>query len=429
MLGPAVCGISLGWHEAFYKAGGKTTCDILAVHDYEGHESISPEHWTWKMGALREMMRENGDGDKPVWQTERAIASMRGGVMTGLSQAIRVTLHRDLLSSLGVPDDHNSHYYLNQGGYSAVPSYAWSAQGPLPGALALRTRAALIGARPWTSKLNFGPTGNTLFLGERYRDTSGETLSLRNIVGAPMTVEFAAPAGAQVFDAWGNPISGALQNGTLKLSLSQLPTYVRLNGVGTLVPKPWNWGENLALGARVSVEGKSENDVQALTNGKLETIHADNPLGNTDGKAVVLLSEFSPEKPATVSLELGAPQRFNRVVVRGLRADNQFGALRDFAVQVRSNGAWKTVGTSGTDIPPTVMGQSADASAITFYGDDNAWIVSFSPVQGDGVRLVIRDATRGFEPDELARAQVAKTWGAANALAASLREIEVYLAP
>ncbi len=429
VLGPDVCGISPGWHEAFYKAGGKTTCDILSVHDYEGHESISPEHWIWKLGELRRIMAEYGDQNKPIWQTERAISSVRGGLLTGLSQAIRVTLHRDLLSSLGIPDDHNSHYYLNQGGYSDVPSYVWSDQGPLPAALATRTRAAMIGGRPFAGRLDFGPTGNTLFLGARYSDATGETLSLRNLIGAPLKVEFTAPAGAQVFDAWGNPLAEAVRGGILTLNLEQLPTYVRLNGVAMLKPRVWNWGQNLALGAKVSAEGKSENDLANLTNGKLETIHADNPQGNTDGKAVVRLLDFSPQKPAVVSLEMPAAARFNAVIVRGLRADNAFSALLDFDVQARQNGAWKTVSSYKSDVAPTVLAQTADATAITFYGDDNAWVLRFPTVQSDALRLVVRRGTFGFAPDELARTQVVKKWGNANPQAASLREIEVYNAP
>ena len=432
VLGPAVCGISLSWHEAFYQAGGKATCDILSVHDYEGHESISPEHWTWKLGALRALMAKYGDAGKPIWQTERAISSVRGGTLTGLSQAIRVTLHRDLLSSLGVPDDHNLHYYLNQGGYSDVPSYVWSAQGPLPAAMALRTRAALIGNRPFAGKLDFGSTGNTLFLGARYRDNSGEVVSLRNLIGAPMKVEFAAPSGAQVFDAWGNALPTQRSGGVLTLTLEQLPTYVRLSGTGTLQPKPWNWGRDLAIGAQVSVEGKSENDLANLSNGKLETIHADNPRGGTDGKAVVELSDFSLSKPASVSLQLAAPARFNSVIVRGLRADNQFAALLDFDVQARQNGVWKTVASHRSNIPPSVpvvSDRSSDAKAITFYGDDNAWALRFPPVQADAVRLVVRKGTFGFAPDEAARQAVVQTWGSARPQAASLREIEIYNAP
>lgn len=429
VLGPDVCGISPGWHEAFYKAGGKTTCDILSIHDYEGHESISPEHWTWKLGELRRIMAKYGDEGKPIWQTERAISSVRGGLLTGLSQAIRMTLHRDVLSSLGVPDAHNSHYYLNEGGYSDVPSYVWTAQGPLPAALATRTRAALLAGRPFVGVLNFGATGNTLFLGARYRDASGETISLRNLIGAPMKVQFAAPPGAQVFDAWGNALPSALHGGLLTLNLEQLPTYVRLRGAGTLTPKPWNWGDDLALGAKVSAEGKAENDLANLTNGKLETIHADNPLGGTDGKAIVFLRDFSPAKPAIVSLALPAPVRFNAVIVRGLRADNQFSALLDFDVQARQGDVWKTVATYTSHMAPTILGQNADATALTFYGDDNAWALRFPAVQSDALRLVVRRGTFGFAPDELARTQVLKKWGGAQPQAASLREIEIYNAP
>ncbi len=429
VLGPDVSGIALGWHELFYKAGGRTTCDILSVHDYEGHESISPEHWKWKMGALRRLMAQNGDAQKPIWQTERAVSAVRGGLLTGLSQAIRVTLQRDVMSSLGVPDEHNSHYYLNQGGYSDVPSYSWSDQGPLPAALATRTRAALLQGRPFAGVLNFGATGNTLFMGARYRDASGETISLRNLIGTPMPVEFAAPAGAQVFDAWGNPIAGALRGGILTLNLEQLPTYVRLSGAGTLTPKPWNWGANLVLNARVSIAGPSENEAQNLTNGKLETIHLDNPLGGTDGNAIVYLKEFSPDRPAVVSLALAAPARFNSVIVRGIRADNKFSALLHFEVQARQNGAWKTLSGYKSTTPPSVMGQSADATALTFYGDDNAWVLRFPAVQSDAVRLVIRRGTFGFAPDELAKTQVLNKWGNFQPEAASLREIEIYNAP
>ena len=432
VMGPASCGIILTWIDGFYKAGGKATCDIISVHDYEGHESISPEHYTWKMGALREIMAQNGDANKPVWQTEHAISAVRGGNLTGLSQAIRVTLQRDVMSSLGVPDDHNSHYYLNQGGYSDVPSYVWSEQGPLPAALATRTRAAMIGTRPFVGSLNFGDPGNTLFMGVRYRDASGETISLRNLIGAPMKVEFSAPVGAQVFDAWGNAIPNAVRGGVMTLNLEQLPTYVRLTGAGTLQPKPWNWGQDLALNAKVSVDGKVENDIQNLTNGKIETIHDENPLGGTDGKAIVLLTDFSVDKPAMVTLQLPAPARFNSVIVRGLRADNAFSALLDFDVQTRQDGEWKTVSTQKTNIPPSVSAPDArnlDGKTITFYGDDNAWIARFPSVQSDAVRLVIRRGTFGFAPDEAARAQVVQAWGHANPQAASLREVEVYNAP
>jgi hypothetical protein len=108
---------------------------------------------------------------------------VRAGHYIGLVQAIRTTLHRDLLETLGVPAEHNSHYYLNQAGYSSVPSYVWSKNGPQPAALALRTRHAMTTATGHTfaDSLDFGPTGDTFYQGLRFAGKDDDTVILRNL--------------------------------------------------------------------------------------------------------------------------------------------------------------------------------------------------------------------------------------------------------
>jgi len=132
VMGPDVCGVDLGWYEKFYKQGGKDFIDILSIHDSEGHESVDPVHWIWKIGALKQLMAKYGDEKKEIWQTERAIAGVRGKSFLGSAQAVRVMMHRDLLETLGISPDHNSHYYLNEGGYNTVPSYLWSHTARIP---------------------------------------------------------------------------------------------------------------------------------------------------------------------------------------------------------------------------------------------------------------------------------------------------------
>ncbi len=157
---------------------------------------------------MRQIMAAHGDGSKPIWQTERAISGVRGFDFQGLVQAIRCTLHRDLLQTLDVPPEHNFHYYLNQGGYSSVPSYLWSANGPQPAALALRTRHGLTGAmgRSYAGALDFGPTGNTLLMGLRYTGKDGQTLILRNLGSRPIPLDFGVKGfnTVELADAWGN---------------------------------------------------------------------------------------------------------------------------------------------------------------------------------------------------------------------------------
>jgi hypothetical protein len=150
IMGPTPVNMDITRIRDFYTKlgpGNNGVFDILSLHDYEGHESIDPVHWQYKISEIRKIMAEFGDGQKEIWQTERGIAGVRFYTYMGLVQAVRVALHRNLLDSLGVPSEHNCHYYINEIGYSTVPTYLWSAYGPHPAALVLRTRTAMLGDR------------------------------------------------------------------------------------------------------------------------------------------------------------------------------------------------------------------------------------------------------------------------------------------
>lgn len=67
--------VPLAWVRGLYKAGAKDDFDILAVHPYT-HPN-PPEQTVGQIGALRALMAEYGDGDKPIrinevgWPTHR----------------------------------------------------------------------------------------------------------------------------------------------------------------------------------------------------------------------------------------------------------------------------------------------------------------------------------------------------------------------
>jgi hypothetical protein len=212
VMGPALPGILLPWVRDFYRLGGGPFVDILSFHDYEGHESIDEVHWRWKFDELRKIMAQYGDSNKAIWQTERAITAVRGGNFMGLAQAIRTTLHRDVLETLGVAPEHNSLYYLNQGGYPEVPSYLWSDSGPHAAIMALRTRHAQTQARgrSYAGTLDFGPDGNKIFLGLRYNGGRRLPIVLRNLGTVEQWLKVAVSGGSslQVMDAFGNIQSG-----------------------------------------------------------------------------------------------------------------------------------------------------------------------------------------------------------------------------
>ncbi len=425
VLGPAIVSLDLGWMERFYKAGGKTTCDILSMHDYEGHESIDPTHWQWKISALRKLMAQFGDDKKEIWQTERAICGVRGDNFLGPAQAVRVTLHRNLLETLGIPPLHNSHYYLNEGGYGPVPTYLWSSSGPHPGALALRTREAMTKGKKFVGTLDFGPTGNKMVLGLRYDGPDGSVYVIQNLgtdVVLPLVFQIGANVKMKVSDSFGNEAQFKFDRAFPMITLEQLPQYVFIEPGQKLQMAEMDWmdmGQNLASQAKFSYSGKTESDFALLNNGVMETIHAGNPNGGTDGKKI-WQGELNGA-PQTLGISFDAPKKIQYVVLFGVRPDNAFCSLLDYDLQVRQGSQWKTMQQPRKKVPQSDAVNTSGSKASIWMLDGNFSVYSFDAVTTDKIRLVARRTSFGFLPDE-----TVKAWGNQIPAKLMLREIEIY---
>ena len=437
VMGPSTVEVNLGWAKKLYELGFARVSDVYSVHDYEGHESISPEHWQWKFGELRKIMAQSGDGDKPIWQTERAIHSVRGRNFQGLVQAIRLPLHLDTLETLGVPAERDLHFYLNQSGFSDVPSYVWSNDGPLPAALATRVRYALTRARgrDFAGTLDFGREGNALFQGVRFAGAGGETLALRNLGTLPTPLPFRV-SGAnslRVTDAWGNAAPVVVAGGTATLTLGQLPIYVDLPLGATLTAPRLELGTNVAARATFAFSAplgqNKENfatDIKLLNNSVLETYHNANPKGDADGRK--LWAGAMPRAadgsliPQILEMSFPNPQRLSAVVLRGVRADNAFSALLDYDLEYQdAAGSWKNLARVRNSPPPSERVSSADADYAIWTDDTNFYLHRFAPITTAKLRLRVLNVSRGFLPDDGARA-----WGYEMTPYFMLREVELF---
>ena len=423
VMGPGTVNIDLAWLRRLYELGFKNVSDIISVHDYEGHESIDPVHWRWKFGEVRKIMAANGDAGKPIWQTERAISGVRGNNFQGLVQAIRMSLHRDLLETLGIPSEHNNHYYLNQGGYSSVPTYVWSSQGPMPGALVMRTRHALTTAlgRKCVGQLDFGPTGNTLYMGVRYAGNGGETVVLRNLGAPTSAVEFGIQGAnaLNVTDAWGNTSTVPVQGGKASLDLGQLPLYVQLRAGQSIVAPKLDYGRNLAARAEFVYSSTTTSPMGLLNNGTIETYNNGNPHGDTNG-AQIWQGEL-PTAGQSLEMRFERPQPVNKIIVRTPRADNTFTTLLDYDIQAWNGAAWKNVVELRRPMPASEPAATADATHAVWMDDTNVFAHTFAPVTTERLRLVARQTTQGFLPDESSRA-----WSNLIPQKLMLREVEIY---
>ena len=408
VMGPAACGIDLGWHERFLAAGGNKAVDIISIHDYENEETIDPVHWRWKIGALRELMAKYDCGKMDIWQTERAIGAIRGDHFLGPAQAVRVTLHRDLLETLDITPEHNNHYYLNEAGYQTVPTYLWSHSGPHPGALALRVRHALTAgaSRKYAGALDFGPQGNNLFLGLRYDGDDGSTITLRSLgISEPEPMELAikgADTQIQIADIFGNITPAFVRNGRIKVQVTQTPVYVMIPKGRELAVPRYDFGRNIAELAKFTYTGEVDSDMSILSNGHYETTHAGNPWrGYWRGK--LKTNDDGSAAPETLEIKFKKKVKINTVLIHGARPDNPFCALLDYDLQYKDGSAWKTIAEVRANIPPSDLVYSVQSNADTWILDPNQHLNRFAPITTDALRLIARRTTYGFFPDAVGR--------------------------
>lgn len=422
VLAPAVCGVQLPWHEEFFKAAGADCYDIISIHDYEGHESIDPFHWRWKIAELHKLMAAYGAAGKPVWQTERAIGGIRGQSFLGVCQAVRVTLQRDLLETLGIPSEHNLHYYLNEGGYSAVPTYLWSSAGPHPGALATRTRFAMTRGRTYAGVLDFGPTGNKFLMGLRYKGDDGQTIVLQNLGTLDMPLDLTVTGGqaVTVVDAFGNASKVQAAGGVVRVTVSSFPVYLRLTKGQEVAPPRMDFGRNLASQARFTYSAPSRGAFTLLNDGVMQTVHDGPPFGGTNGASI--WQGDLPALPQTLEIAFDQPQTVSRAVLFGIRADNAFCALLDFDLEYHDGKGWVALQKVRTPLPESDEVQTPLCKAMSWDRDVNFHVCQFKPVTAQRLRVVVRRTTFGFIADEAARRfQSGDLQGRLM-----LREVEVY---
>jgi hypothetical protein len=429
VMGPDVCGVDLGWHEAFYKAGGGSYLDAISIHDYEGDENIDRFHWLWKIGELRKIMAKYGDPHKDLWQAERAISGVRAGMFIGPCQAVRLTPQRDLLEVFGITNDRNSHYYAQTTGYNDVPTFVMSPSGMHPAALACRTRFAMTSAigRSFVRKLDFGPAGDKIFLGLLYEGDDGSTVTLRNYGTRDQSLVLGVTGGGSVdvVDSFGNSTPHAVRGGKVELVVPQMPIYLRLSAGQTVIPPNLDFGVNFAKDATYAYSGKSDSPASILTDGIFQICHGGNPWGNPWSGGYP--GKTFDEDPQTLEMRFPEEREIGALLVFGNYADNPHSAILDYDLQTRDGDEWVTIEEVRTPCPPSDPVQTCICKAMTWHQDDNFLVHRFEqPLKTDGLRLVIRRITRGFVADMIG--ETAMGWKASGE-GLEIREIEIYGPP
>ena len=424
VMGPATCGIMLGWNEAFLRGGGAQYIDALSIHDYEGDGNVDHFHYEWKLATLRKMMQQHGAGSKPIFQTERAMGAVQGGgQFCHGQQAFRLTMQRDLLEEAGIPNNHNSHYYANVTGYDGVPTFVYSESGPHSAALATRTRWAMIQGRKFVEKLDFGPTGNKILMGLRYEGKDGQTVTLRNFGCPDIPLDLGVSGGdsVEVVDCWGNVGEVPVKNGTITLAVTQMAQYLRLAPGQKVAAAKIDFGRNIMAQGKIQWSGKSSGDPKALSDGIFPIFHTDNPGGPT-WFGVYPGKEFN-EKPETLDILFDKTHPIDKVILWSAYADNPHCAVVAYDLQYWDGSKWATVEEVRVPCPPSDLVGTYLCRAASWWVDNNYFVHQFTkPVTTNKLRFVLRRITRGLFIDMIAERAL---WKAANE-AFQIRELEIY---
>ncbi|MGB2781925.1 MAG: fibronectin type III domain-containing protein, partial [Phycisphaerae bacterium] len=425
VMGPDTCSVDLPWNEAFMEAGGGNYIDAYSIHDYEGN-GIDPFHWIWKMNSVRALMDTYGIGTMPIWQTERAIDAVHGLVFLGANQAIHITLHRDLLELFGVTNNHNYHFYTDDHGFHAVPTFVFASSGPHPAALVVRTRCAMTQAldRTFVEKLDFGATGNKMFLGLLYTGADGSTLTLRNLGmdELPVDLDISSGASVDVVDSFGNVETVPIQSGKATITTTQLPIYVKLTTSQSVTAPTIDLGTNIASEATFTYSGGNTSDPALLTDGIMQVWHANNPWG--DPWKGDYLGEYFDETPETFDITFPTAREIAGLLVYGARADNPYSAILDYDLQYHDGQDWVTLEEVRAACPTSTIIPTFLCNAVAWLMDNNFYVHQFAePVTTDKLRLIVRRVTIGYMPD--IEASQAAGWNPSGHIL-QLREIEVY---
>jgi hypothetical protein len=339
---------------------------------------------------------------------------------------VRVTAQRDIMEAHGIPNNHNNHYYVQYTGYEGCPSYMFTEDGPFAAPLATRIRYAMTLDRPFVEKLDFGPTGNKVFLGLHYEGKDGTTITLRNhgCLDLPLEVAVTGGSAVEVVDAFGNTQSVPVKGGKATLTITQMPIYVRLTKGQELKAPCWDFGTNMASEAKFVYSGGPTSDAKLITDGVFQNHHTTSSWGPT-WEAPYTGKVFN-EKPETFDIVFPSPRPIDKLLIFGERADMPYNAILDYDLQYHDGKGWVTLEEVRTPCPPSDPVVSHESKVSIWYLDNNFFVHQFKkPVKTDQLRLVIRRISRGCFIDMIVEKIL---WKASNEKL-ELREIEVYGPP
>ncbi|HXW33534.1 MAG TPA: discoidin domain-containing protein, partial [Acidimicrobiales bacterium] len=371
VVGGTVCGMDIGYWSDIAQAGGFSYLNIVATHPYTSYDrSFEEDGVIPGMVQLQNLMAEYGAASKPIWITEQGFWS--DGYSSFYDVGNWVAREWILLRTVGIT---NWNYVVPEGEFSgpgtsySLIAAASSDQYVKPAGIAVMTASQLLGKRPYLGSVT---TGIPHVYAELFGSSEGSSndelvLWTDDVASISADVTLASgtgPATIATTDVLGSPGTLQVSNGTdTPLTITAAPIYLSVPTGDTLGVGPAEtFGPNLALASAGATASASS------------TASGSSPDNVIQGTSDATNGGWDPEagdSSPTITVDLNGSPTIDRIVVAGSSIASVLPGLRNYTVQVLSDGNWTTVAQETNE----------------FF--DRAELFSFPPTSASAIRVEV----------------------------------------
>lgn len=425
VLGPcpvSINGGTLTGLDAFFAAGGGNYIDQITFHVYNvsnGDITLGRK----SLEAFVAMLTRHGQHTKPRWQTEWGSFAADWGVFNPRQQCRWSMLQLLLLEQYGVPKERNCLFYDRSHGFWDFPSW-WlqNDDSVYPLVLMMRTFSTEVHGKEYAAALDFGTTGNKMYLGNRYEAPDGTTtlaLMADGRTDGTITLSASGVSTLTTIDPFGNPSTIPVQRGRATLPVSTDPVYVRAPAGATVEVEGIEWGHNLTRPAARALVPTNPWASDRIINNTWENWYA---------------QDFSPhvwkdtgDLPSTITIDLWQPKQFDTIAIWCPTPWQDESTLLDATAEYQDdNGTWHELATFTETYNWRHAPEKRQSGGGCFYDHFHSgrcvFVAEFTPIRARYVRLVVRDTTNGGVPNATMKA----AGGQGSDQRLRIREIEVF---
>lgn len=396
-------------------AAAATYIDGFTTHTYNfcngdmniGRRSI--EH-------LEHALRESGLDSLPRWQGEQGVLTPVYGVYHP-RRARWQMLWDFLLDQAGMPRERNTVWYDESHGFWAFPAWWMNGnKGLNPQAVMIRVWMEEVYGHAYEGRLMFGNgIGEHIFTGNIYVSPSGTRrigyLATSHLDNSTVTLQLEGtiPSSITWRTAFGvTSTTTPNADGRITLPVLGEPTWVELPAGTTATVQGFLGLNNIDI---PNVAGFNANAVIDGIRGSRKAV--DNGWSRVyDGVEM----EQVDTVPCNLSILFDTTVQVSHVVIFSGMAWSGQAALVDFDIQttVNSGGAWttrQTVTKTATSIKHGTSSEDTGCQRETYW--DEQWVFPVkltTPVDCNGIRIVVRATSYGGEPDAASLAVGGQGW-------------------